>query len=280
MNKFHNENTTYIKSVTLMVKDIEKSLEFYTKNIGLEIISKENDTYSLGVLDNVLVILISNPSAKAKTRTTGLYHFALLLPNEKFLGQLIKYFITTEQKIIGGSDHAVSQALYLSDPDGNGIEIYADRSDEEWQYDEENQVVMITDEMNYGELIRNAYEESFEHMPNNTIMGHVHFHVSNLLNASKFFIDVVGLDVTTTYGDNALFLSSDNYHHHVGMNTWNGVGIENRPEDMVGLVSYNLNVANSKRSELVERLKDNHIEILKENNKEYFYDINKVKVFF
>lgn len=279
MSKFHNEETMYVDSITLLVKDIDKLLSFYTQNIGFELIEQKGDTYRLGVGNKILLNLVSNPEAELKGKITGLYHFAILLPNRKYLGQLINYYIKTNQRIVGGSDHAVSEALYLSDPEGNGIEIYADRDETKWEY-QNDEVVMVTEAMDYEGLINDAYEEEWQGLPLGTVLGHVHFHVANLLKASNFFIDTLGFNQTLFYGGSAIFVSDQGYHHHIGLNTWNGVGAKNRTENMTGLMSYHLQVPSKAKKQFTEQLKDQGIVIYSDNNQNYIIDVNGVKVYF
>ncbi|VEU79725.1 VOC family protein [Haploplasma axanthum] len=279
MSKYHTADNLYVDNVTLMVKDIDKSLKFYTESLGLTLLNNKSNIYELGTKKRVLVILIHNENALPKERTTGLYHFALLLPDRRFLGQLINHFIVINQKIVGGSDHDVSEALYLSDPDGNGIEIYADRLDTLWKY-ENDEIVMSTEAMDYEDLIKHAYNAKWTEMPEDTVMGHVHFHVTSLINAGNFFIDTLGFNQMLYYGTSALFLSNKGYHHHVGLNTWNGVTAKNRADNMVGLVGYHLNVPKDEEEALLERISFSKREILNDENGRYIVDVNKVKIYF
>lgn len=278
MRKFFNKDTIRVDYLTLKIKDIKTSLDFYLNKLGLTLIKEEAKKYYLGVGNNVLIILVEDKNAKAKERTTGLYHFALLLPNRKYLGQLINHFIKVEQPIVGGSDHGVSEALYLNDPDGNGIEIYADNNSDEWEFIGD-EVVMLSDPLDYRSLIQDAYQKVWTEMPSETIIGHVHYHVATIAEASHFFIDVIGLNEMLMYGDTAMFLSSDEYHHHLGINTWAGQNVLNRPDEMIGLVSYHLNTGNN-RENLILRINEHHIEIKEDNIGTFIYDVNNVKVYF
>lgn len=277
-NKFFTNDTIRVESVTLKIKDIKTSLDFYVEKLGFKLISSNNNVYNLGVDNNILVTLVEDTKATAKAPTSGLYHFAILLPNRKYLGQLINHFIKISLPIIGGSDHGVSEALYLNDPDGNGIEIYADREDATWEYDN-NEVIMVSDPLDYQSLIQASYQKLWEGLPTGTIIGHVHYHVATLSEAANFFIDVIGFNQTLLYGGSALFLSSDNYHHHLGLNTWAGTSVLSRPSEMVGLVSYKLNTGN-KLEELIRRINEHNITILYDENGTYVFDVNNCKVYF
>lgn len=277
MLEFHNNKILHVENVTLIVKDIQRSIKFYQESLGMVLHENNEGYYELGTQEKVLVRLKEDVNAKAKERTTGLYHFAILLPNRKFLGQIINHFIKIKQKIVGGSDHGVSEALYLNDPDGNGIEIYADRKKEAWPT-KNNEIIMYTEEMDYNDLILNAEEAEYDEIPKNTVIGHVHFHVRDLLEATNFFIDILGFNQMLFYGDSANFLSDGMYHHHVGINTWNG-NVKDRDNNMVGLESYQLNIPLNKRKEVIDRIIENNILINEIDNKKYILDINNVKVF-
>lgn len=278
MYKYHTKDRLMIDHFTLMVKDINKSLEFYQNALGLDLISKEGNDYHMGVDNRILFTLTTRDDVIPKVRTTGLYHFALLLPSRNDLGHLLHHFLKTGQRITGGSDHHVSEALYLNDPDMNGIEIYADFPDTSWSF-VNNEVQMVTEAMDYEDLINNRSSDEPFKMPKDTKIGHMHFHVNNLLGGVNFFIDVIGFDQMLNM-HSAVFLSNGNYHHHVGVNIWNGLNAIHRPENMAGLVDYHLNVPEEKKVEFEETLKDNKKEILTDNKGKYILDVNQVKLYF
>ncbi|HHT55315.1 MAG TPA: VOC family protein [Acholeplasma sp.] len=278
MFKYHTKNHKMIDHFTLMVKDIDKSLKFYQNALGLDLVSENNNEYNMGIEDKILFTLTTRDDVIPKVKTTGLYHFALLLPNRNELGNLLHHFLKTEQRITGGSDHHVSEALYLNDPDMNGIEIYADYPDSKWEF-YDNEVKMVTEPMDYENLIKSRTSDKPFKMPKETIVGHLHFHVNNLLRANNFFIDVLGFDQMLN-ARSAIFLSSGNYHHHIGINIWNGLNAINRPDNMAGLADYHLNVPTSELDDFVETLKDNRLEIKEDIKGKYFLDINEVKVYF
>ena len=157
---------------------------------------------------------------------SGLYHFALLLPKRADLGAIIKHFMQHNVRI-GASDHLVSEALYLSDPDGNGIEIYTDRDPSVWSW-ENGKVAMSTDPLDGESIIAESAGQTWDGLPAGTVMGHVHLHVAHLPETEKFY-NALGFEVVTNYPQ-ALFMSNGKYHHHIGLNTWNGEGAP-RPSD-------------------------------------------------
>lgn len=278
MSKYHNNKTMMINHFTLQVKDIKKSLVFYQNVLGLDVISNENNKYHIGVDNKTLFTLISSPNVIPKTKTTGLYHFALLMPKRSDLGNLLYSFLINNIKIQGGSNHGVSEAVYLSDPDNNGIEIYVDRNSSLWEYNEAG-LSMVSEVLDYETIINKRSSNLPFKMPKETIIGHMHFHVSNILEAKNFFINIIGFNPTQN-AHSAIFVSDANYHHHLGFNIWNGIKINNRPTNMVGLVDYHLNVDKDKVSSFLKKLNDNDIKVNEDEKGNYIYDINNVKLYF
>lgn len=170
---------------------------------------------------------------------SGLYHYALLLPDRKELAKVIQHFIDIRYPLQGISDHLVSEALYLTDPDGNGLEIYADRPSESWEWIGE-QVTMSTEQVDLRSLLSETDGEKFMGLPSDTIMGHIHLHVSNLAKAAEFYIKGLGFKVVYQISNQALFISSGGYHHHIGLNIWNGKGVQAPYRNSVGLKYYTI----------------------------------------
>lgn len=261
---FHQKPTTYISQVGLKVLDLKKMAQFYQEVIGFQVIAETEDTISLGAGETVLLTLQSGEGLQAKqSRFTGLYHFAVLLPNRKELGKILLHL--HEKGIrLGSSDHLVSEALYLSDPEGNGIEIYRDRDPEEWTW-RNGEVAMAVDPINAREILEEAKSsgEKWHGMPANTVMGHVHLHVSDLEKARRFYEDIIGYEVVTSMGGQALFLSDQKYHHHIALNIWNGVGIPALPENTAGLSYYSMVLGDEEKMRgLKERLASAGLEVL------------------
>lgn len=260
---FHQKPTTYISQVGLKVLDLKKMAQFYQEVIGFQVIAETENTVSLGAGETVLLTLQSGEALEPKqSRFAGLYHFAILLPNRKELGKILLHL--HEKGIrLGSSDHLVSEALYLSDPEGNGIEIYRDRDPEEWTW-QNGVVAMAVDPINAREILEEAESsgEKWQGMPENTVMGHVHLHVSDLDKAQRFYEDVIGYEVVTSMGGQALFLSDQKYHHHIALNIWNGVGIPALPENTAGLAYYSMVLGDEeKMSGLKERLASAGVEV-------------------
>jgi catechol 2,3-dioxygenase len=217
---------TAIGPVYITISDLERSLGFYQNQLGLQLINREFDEAYLGVVDRVLVVLKEDPAAHTAPNTTGLYHFALRVPSRLELAKSLQRLSGTRTYVQGFADHLVSEAVYLSDPDDIGIEIYRDRPRDQWQYIN-GQLKMATDPLDLdgvlGELAGQV-EDSMGMHPETT-MGHIHLRVAQISPAENFYRDVIGFDLTLQYGPMASFLSAGGYHHHIGINTWAGVGL-------------------------------------------------------
>ncbi len=228
---------TAIGEVQLFVADLEKEVAFYTNSLGFRLLSKENGQAVLGAGRRRLLVLNEKPGARAVRGTTGLYHFAVLLPDRKSLAQLLFHLAESNTEVQGASDHGVSEALYLADPEGNGIELYCDRRKREWPVDDIGRLQMSTDALDIDDLVMELKDgvAPWEGLPDGTLIGHVHLHVSNLMAAEQFYTRVLGFQLMQRYGSGAIFVSAGGYHHHIGLNTWAGAGAPPPPPDAAGL---------------------------------------------
>ena len=213
--------------IALQVADLARSVEYYEQVLGMRVLSRDEGSAQLGPQDDgtVLISLRERRGVAPVSRRgrLGLYHFALLLPDREALGRFIQHLADLGLRA-GMSDHLVSEAVYLSDPDGLGIEVYRDRPRSEWNYDGD-QLVMATDPLDAADVVRSAGGEPWTGLPAGTTMGHVHLFVGDLEQASVFYHEGLGLDRTVWNYPGALFLSAGGYHHHLGVNTW-AVGAE------------------------------------------------------
>lgn len=227
--------------VRLAVSDLERSLDYYGQRIGLRLHGTENGTARLGAGDAVLLELVEQPGARPVQRgRTGLYHFALLTPSREALSRVLNHLLATQTPIDGASDHRVSEALYLSDPDGHGIEIYRDRPRREWPF-AKGSLAMTTDPLDArGLMAADRSKAPWEGIDPGTVMGHVHLHVADLAAAEHFYVDLLGMDLMQHFGNQAGFVSAGGYHHHLGLNTWAGAGAPPPPEDAARLLSFEL----------------------------------------
>ncbi|WP_028596387.1 VOC family protein [Paenibacillus assamensis] len=234
---FHREPNTFVGQVNLKVQNIERSLTFYQEVIGFKILKRSDKSAELTADGKTTLLKIEQPEhvLPKQPRTTGLYHFALLLPERSDLAHVVRHFVEHDIQI-GSADHLVSEALYLSDPDGNGIEIYADRDPNAWDWHNDI-VAMTTEPLHFPELMTNETGR-WSGLPDRTIMGHIHLHVADLARAEQFYINGLGFEVVNRFGPQALFISTGKYHHHIGLNTWAGVGAPTPPPNSTGLESY------------------------------------------
>jgi catechol 2,3-dioxygenase len=227
---------THIGPVHLTVSDLDRSVRFYEAHVGFAVHRREDATARLGPTGGPDLLILSGCKAAPRVRgTTGLYHFAILVPSRVELAQSLRRFIETETIMQGFADHGVSEALYLGDPDGNGIEVYRDRPRYEWPL-LAGCLRMTADPLDLDGLLGElTAQPSWRGLASTTRIGHVHLHVARLEEAEQFYVGVLGFDLMQRYGPAALFVSAGGYHHHVGLNTWAGVGAPPPPSGAIGL---------------------------------------------
>jgi catechol 2,3-dioxygenase len=267
LSRFHRKPNVYVSQIDLRVENLTRSILFYQNIIGLQIL-EQSETKAIFSSDGKTALLAIEQSEDVipkQPRTTGLFHFALLLPNRQELGKYLGFLLQSGYPLQGASDHLVSEALYLADPDGNGIEIYIDRPSSTWNW-RKDEVVMTSEPLDVESLLAEGKSGSWKGLPVNTLMGHIHLHVSELERTKEFYCDGLGFNVVNRYGSQALFISSGTYHHHIGLNTWNGMGAPKPLLNSVGLIQYNLVFPNEEeRLSAVERLGALGYAVLKQN---------------
>ncbi|MCA1027989.1 VOC family protein [Cytobacillus kochii] len=262
MNTFHAEPNIYAQKIDLKVTNLQTSLRFYQDILGFQVLHQSKHEVSLSADGNQTSVQLHAPEGlqKKELRRTGLYHFAILLPTRNDLAKIIRHFIKVNYPLQGASDHDVSEALYLADPDGNGIEIYADRPKTSWDWRGE-EVVMGTNALDVQSIMSEWDGNEWNGMPNETIMGHIHLHVNNIEEAKTFYCEGLGFEVVTHYGNQALFISTGKYHHHIGLNIWNGTMAVAPSANSVGMAFYTLVFPKNKLEQAVERLQAMNIEV-------------------
>ncbi len=233
---------TQLGGVVLQVADLARSLAFYERVLGLRQLSNTGERATLAPLGTgrALVELRERKGAKpvAGKGRLGLYHFAILLPTRESLGAFVRHLSEIGARA-GAGDHLVSEAFYLHDPDGLGIEVYADRPRETWlRMDRE--LMMATDPVDVGGLVQAAEGTPWEGMPAGTVMGHVHLHVGDVNRAWQFYGEGVGFDKIVWHYPGALFMAAGGYHHHLGTNTWAGPGAPSAADDEAKLVEWTI----------------------------------------
>lgn len=239
-------DATHVGRVRLQIADLDRSIAYYETVIGFRVIARENGVATLGPngSDNVLLELHEKPGVRTVARRghIGLYHFAILLPDRASLGRFVAHLAELGQ-YAGMSDHLVSEAVYLTDPDGLGIEVYADRPRATWRVSGD-QLAMASDPLNVPDLIAAGGGRKWDGMPRGTVIGHVHLYVRDLDQASAFYHNGLGLDKIVWAYPGALFLSAGGYHHHLGTNTWAGGAPLATPDD-ARLVEWEVVVPNA-----------------------------------
>jgi catechol 2,3-dioxygenase len=234
--------------VRLRTGGAKKALSFYTGALGLSVVPRPGSAQETGLSateDNPeMIVLREEPGAKPRApRTTGLYHLAIRYATRRDLAHALNRLLREGHPIEGASDHRVSEAIYLSDLDGNGVELYADRPRSEWSW-RDGEVAMTSQPLDLESLMASTEGETPPpEISPQTDIGHIHLHVADLAVAERFYHDYLGLTVTQRSYPGALFLSAGGYHHHVAVNTW--AGKTPPPEDSVGLISYRLTVPES-----------------------------------
>jgi catechol 2,3-dioxygenase len=222
--------------VALAVSDLERSIGFYRDVLGFSMIEQEDGRALLGARETPLLSLVERPGAPpAPVNATGLYHFAILFPGRAELALALRRLLEAGYPLGGASDHLVSEALYLSDPDGNGIELYRDRPRSTWTWSGDS-VQMTVDPLDLRGLLAEASqaEGTPAGLPEGTTIGHVHLKVADLRQADQFYHGVIGFDPVATL-PSALFVSAGGYHHHLGLNTWHSRGAPPPPSGTAGL---------------------------------------------
>jgi catechol 2,3-dioxygenase len=231
---------TRMGAVRLSVADLGRSLDYYRGSIGLEVLDQRDGEASLGTGGTELLHLVEEPGARPADGYSGLFHFALLVPERADLAAWLAHATRDRVQLTGASDHFVSEALYLRDPDHHGIEIYADRPRELW----EGQVDRIgTWPLDLEDLLRALPDQQavdYRGLPGGTTMGHMHLRVSDVEETVRFYRDVLGFDLMAQLGSQAAFLSAGGYHHHLGGNIWESAGAAQAPPGTARLLEYTI----------------------------------------
>jgi len=228
----------YVDHSHLVVRDLPMVSSWYQTIMGLSPIEKTASGETLGVAGRPLLTLTTEGNAAAAPRNApGLFHTAFLVPDRNELGRWLAHIAHNNVPLQGASDHLVSEAIYLGDPEGNGIEVYRDRPRAEWKYVDDGMVKMATLPLDLQALYDEAPKDKWDRMADGTAIGHIHLQVSDIPQANAFFGDVLGLDLMATY-PGASFFASGKYHHHVGANIWNSRGAPKRQANMTGLADY------------------------------------------
>jgi catechol 2,3-dioxygenase len=250
--------TTRMGAVHLTVADLKRSLAHYGRRVGLRLLQQAEGCASLGAGDTKVLRLVEEPGARPAVGHTGLFHFALRVPERVDLARWLAHAAHDHVPLLGMSDHFVSEALYLADPDGHGIEIYHDRPRELWEG--RVGVRMTTGPLDVADLLGELDDPAatrFEGLPAGTDMGHVHLQVADVPQAVSFYRDVLGFDLTAELGGSAAFFAAGGYHHHVGANIWHSRGASPPPPGTAALRHATIALPDSaERDRVVGRVAD------------------------
>ncbi|MFA9557583.1 VOC family protein [Evansella sp. AB-rgal1] len=253
-----------IGKIKLTVQNIQDSIDFYTKLLGFTVLDKCDDFVSLTADGKTTLVELREQSDATinQHRTTGLYHFAILVPNRKELAISLQHLLNSQYRLDGASDHLFSEAVYLRDPDGHGIEIYADRPKESWKVNQDGTLAVASDPLDVQGLLAEAIGENWSGLHQDTILGHVHVHVADMEKTKDFYHNILGFPIKIEIADHALFIAGGDYHHHLGLNTWAGVGAPQPPSSVVQMEYFTITVPSMEEMEsIMGKLVQNDIEV-------------------
>jgi catechol 2,3-dioxygenase len=252
---------TTVGLLSLTVADLARSLSFYTRALGFALLDQTDGTATLGIDGAPLLLLTEHPGAQPwpheRHGYTGLYHFAILLPTRADLGRWLRHWLELGYPLPGQGDHLVSEALYLSDPDGHGIEVYRDRPRSDWTW-ANGQVQMATAPVDLRGVLAEAEHagEPWRGLPPGTRLGHMHLQIGDIGAAAAFYSDVLGFDIVAQL-PSALFVSAGGYHHHIGLNTWHSRGASPAPAGVAALRFFTIELpTEDARQAVLRRLED------------------------
>src|SRR5918997_1197069 len=265
--------------VSLNVSDLSQSLDFYQSVLGFKAVGRPSSGKALlSVSTNdpsYLVELLqaktgsnndSHSRLESSIRRAGLYHFAILLPERKFLADMLQNLNDERDQIHfdGLADHLISESIYIRDPDFNGVEIYRDRPRSQWRWND-TQVAMATLPLNTTNLLKETTERGWKEMPDKTRIGHVHLHVSDIAKAMKFYHEILGLQLTAAI-PSASFFAVGGYHHHIATNTWLGTGIAPASSESIGLNHFSIELSNKEElATLIEQFSRRNIAVIRDD---------------
>ncbi|EGQ0562118.1 VOC family protein [Listeria monocytogenes] len=266
--------------VVLNVGHLKEMADFYQEVIGLKLLEENERMVRLGVSgsDEALLVLkkIDNAVVPEVPRI-GLFHTAFLLPTRESLADVLLHLAKSGYPIDGAGDHAYSEALYLHDIEGNGIEIYADRPKAEWMHDGDVNLPMVTEQVDVDSLLQIATDEPFTGMPNGTIIGHVHLQVADADKAEQFYKEVLGMNLTTAI-PSARFFAAGDYHHHIGSNVWAGRNLELLQENETGLAWFT--IITPDKDAIITNLIEQGYDVKRLENTISVTDSNGIKIHF
>lgn len=243
---FPYDSSLYLKQVALNVTDMDKSLLFYRDVLGMTILEQNDQRALLGTEAEALVELLLTTDSATVEKSYGLYHLAILLPSQQDLSDMLKHLIDLDIPMVGGADHGYSQALYLEDFEGNGIEIYRDKPVSDWDIREDGRIVGVTEELDATSLYQSAKQLDPYYLPFGSRMGHVHLQVKNSRASSLFYQKLLNLEDKFSLASGS-WLASGNYHHHLAVNEWAGPNLAPSQPNRPGLAHYVVQVTDKEQ---------------------------------
>ena len=275
--KKYNSNIK-LGTATLNVVNFDKQLKFYTEALGMTVISKNETEATLGTSDNTSLLHLKKVDGPL-VRSYGLYHIAYLVPDEQSLANILLHFIDSNIPLDGGSDHGYSNALYLSDIEGNGIEVYYDKDESTWDIKEDGRIIGVTEPINATHLLDISETVVPYTLPVGTIIGHVHRSVQHSTISSNFYQEVLGFSDKFTVAS-ASWIAYGNYHHHLAVNQWEGPNLNPRQKGTPGLDHFEiLFIDDAAFNKVVENIKNNNTKIISEyDNKIIINDPNGIEI--
>lgn len=263
-----------IKELSLNVKNLDKMIDYYTK-IGFNLINKTNSTADLGVKDKVL-LKFNTVEGEFNKKVTGLYHVAYLVPSRKDLGNILYTLLSKKIEIYGAADHGYSEAIYLYDPEGNGIEIYRDREVSEWNIKDGGKIVGITEQLLADEILEQRDKFIKDVFPHQTKIGHIHLSIKDYYETSEFYENILGFDEKFEFEGQAKFLASNLYHHDIALNIWNSKDMKIRENNDFGLENFVIELSGKEEFEgLKNNLLNYEANLLKLGDKEILIKDNQ-----
>ncbi|MEM9955485.1 MAG: VOC family protein [Chloroflexota bacterium] len=258
-----------VGTVYLNVSNLDTMLAFYRDTIGLQVHDRYDDQASLGVGADDLLVLTETLDRIHNPHATGLFHLAILVPDRMQLAKSLRHLVETKTRLQGLSEHLVSEAIYLADPDGNGIEIYRDRPRDAWYTDGQLQITTYRMDVDGVMSSLDGQDAMWRGLPTGTIMGHIHLNVSQIPQTEAFYRDVIGMDIMANMGS-ATFMSYDGYHHHLGANIWGGR--QRRTGRELGLEKYDLHIPEQQFELILIQAEKSNITITESNGAYTLHD--------
>ena len=240
---FEYQSKIYLGEVALYVADLARQRDFYQSVLGLELLEEDDTQVALGRDGQVLVRLLATRDRQPVKSAYGLYHLALLLPSRQALADILKHLSENKVPMVGGADHGYSEAIYLEDPEGNGIELYRDKPQADWDIREDGRIIGVTEELSAQEIYDMGRKVDPFVIAPDTRMGHIHLSVKDSQLATAFYQSVLDLSDKFTI-PSASWIASGDYHHHLAVNEWGGKNLDKREAEFPGLAYYVVEVAN------------------------------------